>query len=284
MEVRHLYDSPLVGVAEFVHPPHDGTWRDVVAVNSDVPLVVFPRLPVLIRHVDAEPVLADPTVAMLYNPHALYSRERRSDGGDRYVEFRLGTPALAALEAEAATLRDGRLLATHAPAGGLVYLRQHLLVRHLESETPDALLVEETALRIVRAVLASAPGACVPRRARTKAQHRRLAEDAKELLAAAPADPVGLHELGRRLGQSPFHLARIFRQETGYSLHEYRQHLRLRAGLDRLGASAGSLTALAIELGFASHSHFTAAFRREFGVRPSDVRDPRAVRRLLEAA
>jgi AraC-like DNA-binding protein len=126
--------------------------------------------------------------------------------------------------------------------------------------------------------------ACVPHRAPTKERHRQLAEEAKEALAASLKGTIGLEELGRTLGQSPFHLARVFRQETGYSLHEYRQQLRLRLGLERLHDSTGSLTALALELGFVSHSHFTTAFRREFGLPPSAVRNGREARRILEAA
>jgi len=75
----------------------------------------------------------------------------------------------------------------------------------------------------------------------------------------------------------------VFRRQTGFSLHQYRTQLRLRLALERLPESAGSLTSLAFELGFASHSHFTDTFRREFGVAPSAVRDDRQVRRLLAA-
>ena len=284
MIVRQLYSSSLVGVAECVHPVDDETWGKVVGVDSDVPLIVFPRVPVKITHVDDEAILADPTVAMLYNPDALYTRERRSERGDHYLELQLGTETLAALETEVPALRDGRLLATHAPAGRLVYLHQHLLARHLESEEPDPLLVEETAHRIAYGVLMDAGGGPTPRRAPTRKRHRQLAEEAKEELARSLKGPVGLQELGRNLGQSPFHLARIFRQETGYSLHEYRQQLRLRFGLERLHDSAGSLTALALELGFVSHSHFTTAFRREFGIPPSAVNNRREARRVLETA
>jgi AraC family transcriptional regulator len=235
----------------------------------------------VIAHVDEEPMLADPTVAMLYNPEALYSREQRSERGDHYLEFQLGDEAL---EAEVPALREGKLVATHAPAGRLVYLHQHLLAQHLEADEADPLLVEETAHRIAHNVLAAAGGGAAPRRAATKERHRQLAEEAKAELAASLKGPVGLQELGHRLGQSPFHLARIFRQETGYSLHEYRRQLRLRFGLERLHDSAGSLTALALELGFVSHSHFTTAFRREFGLPPSAVNNSRQARRILESA
>ena len=52
-------------------------------------------------------------------------------------------------------------------------------------------------------------------------------------------------------------------------IHRYLTQLRLRSSLERLADGANDLTALALELGFSSHSHFTDAFRREFGHAPS---------------
>ncbi|WP_422928269.1 helix-turn-helix domain-containing protein [Singulisphaera sp. PoT] len=46
---------------------------------------------------------------------------------------------------------------------------------------------------------------------------------------------------------------------------------------------AADLTALALELGFSSHGHFSDTFRREFGRTPSEVRresNPRGLRQL----
>ena len=62
--------------------------------------------------------------------------------------------------------------------------------------------------------------------------------------------------------------ARVFREETGFSLHGYRTQLRLRLALDALAAGR-EIGELAHDLGFASHSHFTDSFRRVFGVAPS---------------
>jgi AraC family transcriptional regulator len=47
---------------------------------------------------------------------------------------------------------------------------------------------------------------------------------------------------------------------------------RLRAALDEVLASSRGITDIGIGLGFSSHSHFTAAFRRAFGVTPSGLR------------
>ena len=58
-------------------------------------------------------------------------------------------------------------------------------------------------------------------------------------------------------------------------VHAYRAKLRLRASLELLEAGAVDLSALAGDLGYSSHSHFSAAFRREFGVTPSAFRGDR---------
>ncbi|NOT06869.1 MAG: helix-turn-helix transcriptional regulator, partial [Gemmatimonadales bacterium] len=78
--------------------------------------------------------------------------------------------------------------------------------------------------------------------------------------------------LARRLGVSPYHLCRVFREATGTTLHAYRLDLRLRAALEQLDLPGAPLSRLAHELGFSSHSHFTATLRRRFGTTPSAFR------------
>ena len=250
MTVRRLYSSPLLSVNEFHCPLDDEAWTEPNEIDAQSPLVVFPRLPVLISHADADPVLATPNVAMLYRPGQVYERAARDPRGDECLYIELRDAVLPA--------------ATHVPTAAWTYLRQHLLARYLRNEDVDPLLVEETALSLVDHVLGNA----VARRRRPV--HARLAVEAKELLAETLAESPPLDELARRLNVSPFHLARVFRRETGYGLHEYRKQLRLRLALGRLPAR-GRLTELAHELGFASHSHFTDSFRRTFGVPPSAV-------------
>ena len=65
-----------------------------------------------------------------------------------------------------------------------------------------------------------------------------------------------------------YHLCRTFRAVTGQTLFGFRRDLRLRAALAMLPDYRGRLSELAHTLGFASHSHFTAAFRGHFGVPP----------------
>ncbi|HET9711379.1 MAG TPA: AraC family transcriptional regulator, partial [Pyrinomonadaceae bacterium] len=102
--------------------------------------------------------------------------------------------------------------------------------------------------------------------------YANLAEAAKTYLAAKMSERITLDDVARAVHASPFHLARIFQQQTGVPVHRYLTQLRLRASMERLAEGADDITAVALELGFSSHSHFTDAFRREFGRPPSKVR------------
>ncbi|GLQ90213.1 helix-turn-helix domain-containing protein [Dyella flagellata] len=84
---------------------------------------------------------------------------------------------------------------------------------------------------------------------------------------------LGVDELAKVAGCSPFHLCRIFRACTGQSLRQFRMQQRLGSALGRLGDGERDLAALACDMGFNSHSHMTDAFRLVLGMSPSEVRD-----------
>jgi len=91
---------------------------------------------------------------------------------------------------------------------------------------------------------------------------------ARRLLTTDPHGCLGasLLDIADAVSSSPFHLARSFRRQTGLSLHQYRQYLRLAAALGRLADGDQDLAGLAHDLGFCSQSHLGAVFRREAGV------------------
>jgi AraC-like DNA-binding protein len=89
---------------------------------------------------------------------------------------------------------------------------------------------------------------------------------------------LSLSDIAREGDVSVFRVCRVFRAATGSTLHAYRNQMRLQAALERLGGGE-SLTEVALDLGYSSHSHFTAAFRELFGVTPSSVRNPPVSRR-----
>jgi AraC-like DNA-binding protein len=101
-------------------------------------------------------------------------------------------------------------------------------------------------------------------------------------LATRFGEKLSLDVIARSIHCSPFHLARLFRQQSGVSIHQYRHRLRLREALRRIGDGEADLSALALELGFSSHSHLTDAFRQAFGLPPTACRNSLGSRRLLE--
>src|SRR5262249_32122258 len=110
------------------------------------------------------------------------------------------------------------------------------------------------------------------RRQRPVCHRRRLQiiEGAKALLAREYWTDLSLVDLSRQLHCSATHLSRIFHATTGYTLCDHRQELRLRKGVFLPEEAGGEIGDIAVQVGFASHSHFTSAFHRRFGVKPSD--------------
>jgi AraC-like DNA-binding protein len=104
------------------------------------------------------------------------------------------------------------------------------------------------------------------------ARRRDLVEATKLAINAHLDAPPRLMELARVTGCSPFHLSRTFRRTTGESLRRYVGRLRALVAADRLAAGARDLTDLALDLGYADHSHFTNRFRREWGMPPARFR------------
>lgn len=110
------------------------------------------------------------------------------------------------------------------------------------------------------------------RQLRTRRDRRQVVECVLEVLKARYSEPLLLQHLAEIVGVSRFHLARLFRRETGSSIHGELLAIRLRVARERIAAGEPDLAALALDLGFCNHSHFTKCFRHRFGVAPSQVR------------
>ena len=162
-------------------------------------------------------------------------------------------------------------VATQAPISSRGAMLERLLQRFAaQSGGADRVAVEETALALAAEAVAIPYRNRAPRTERESARRRReLVEAARLFLAERFRNVVSLDQVARGLGTSAYHLARCFKRQTGLTLHRYLTRLRLREALNRVDACRGELTELALDLGFSSHSHFSAAFRREFGVTPS---------------
>jgi AraC-like DNA-binding protein len=285
---RPLHNSPVVGVRDYDcrasrHGP-------AAEEHSGGNTIVLLRRGAFCKHFGRRSVTADVNQAVFFSGGSTYRVSHPADCGDRGTIFVPAPEVLHDIVREldpAAGERPGRPFPfVTGPAAPDVFWRHHQFLRRLgadQPDPPDPLWADGTALQLVAEVLTAAFARWgVPRQRRrsgTDAAHIDRAEAAKTYLAGRLGERVALDDIARAVHASPFHLARVFRQRTGVPLHRYLTRLRLRAALERLADGARDLTALALELGFSSHSHFADAFRREFGRTPSDVR--RAAGRTL---
>jgi len=89
-----------------------------------------------------------------------------------------------------------------------------------------------------------------------------------DLVAMQPGDPVPIAQLAKRAGASVRTLERCFIAETGVGIGAWRRRMRLFQAL-RLLEAGSNVTAVALEVGYATTSAFSAAFAREFGRSPT---------------
>ena len=83
---------------------------------------------------------------------------------------------------------------------------------------------------------------------------------------------LSLQVLAKESGYSRVHFIRMFRAATGYAPHNYLLKLRVDRVRELLVSSTLSLTEIALECGFSSHSHLSRVFRQVLGATPSEYR------------
>jgi AraC family transcriptional regulator len=83
---------------------------------------------------------------------------------------------------------------------------------------------------------------------------------------------LNLKLLAGRVGFSPYHFHRIFREGIGEPAKEYIRRLRIDRAAYRLKISEETILQVALDAGFKTHESFTRAFQRQFGVSPSAFR------------
>ncbi len=231
--------------------------------------LVFPYRGVYVRHVGREQTVAEANQVLFFNASESYSVSHPIPGGDGSLTLVITEAELREL-APVTFLRDGATLAFRqqrlridARAQVLVALLRHSLHRKIA----EPLEAESLALTLVRRVLG-------PRTAHTagaSAGRQRLVDRVKLVLASDLARRWTLAEIAAELRGSPVYLTQVFQQVEGLPLYRYQLRLRLARALDLL-AGYDDLTTLGLDLGFSSHSHFSAAFRQAYGRSPSEFK------------
>ncbi|MCG8462868.1 MAG: AraC family transcriptional regulator [Holophagales bacterium] len=281
LTIHTLYDGPNVSVSDYNCRAFRGGPAAEEYVDSHK--IVLLRHGVFCKHVGRQSLTADVNQAVFFAKGSTYRVSHPVDCGDRGTVFTLAPQVLSDILCELdpayADHPDQPFPFDSGPCESGVFWSHRQLLRRLEAANAqplDPMWVDETALHMMAEILAGAFARYGEpqkrRRNGTLADHTERAEAAKSYLAGRMGEPITLDDVARHVHTSAFHLSRIFRQHTGMPVHRYLTRLRLRASLEQLADGMSDLTALALELGYSSHSHFTDTFRRELGRTPSDVR------------
>ena len=266
-QVNRLLDTGTVAVRN-VHCA--GTCRHRSAEEcSAATHLVFPYRGVYVRHVGSDQSVADANHVLFFNAGEGYQVSHPVIGGDASLGLVVSQPLLRELAPPALVAkRDefgfrGQSLRIDPRAQALVALLRHSL-SHGSIETLEA---ESLALTLVCRSLG-------PRTAHgTGATHarRRLVDRVKLLLAGDLTRRWSLAGIADEIGGSAVYLTQAFQQVEGVPLYRYHLRLRLARALD-LVARYDDMSALALDLGFSSHSHFAAAFKQAYGRSPTAFR------------
>jgi AraC family transcriptional regulator len=231
--------------------------------------LVFPYRGVYVRHVGHDQAVAEANQVLFFNAFEGYRISHPVPGGDASLTLVISEAMLREL-APGSFLRDGTNLLFRPPRLRIDARTQALaaLLRHsLRQKIADPLEAESLSLTLVQRALGPrtthAPGATLGR--------QRLVDRVKLVLASDLARRWTLAEIAAEVRGSPVYLTQVFQQVEGLPLYRYQLRLRLARALDLL-AHYDDLTDLSQDLGFSSHSHFSAAFREAYGRSPSEFR------------
>ncbi len=103
---------------------------------------------------------------------------------------------------------------------------------------------------------------------RQKRQSQERVEKVMRILQRDLTAPPALEEIGREVGCSHFYLSRTFSKEMGVTIPQYLRQLRLERAAELLKSGDYNVTEAALEVGYNSLSHFSAAFHEMFGCCP----------------
>jgi AraC family transcriptional regulator len=265
--VQSLLDTPAVAIRDvYCDGGHRHQGPEECAAATQL---VFPYRGVYVRHVGRDQAVAEANQVLFFNAAEGYRVSHPVAGGDASLTLVISEPLLREL-ASAASLRDRARLAFRwqrlridARAQALVALLRH----SLREDIAEPLEAESLALTLVRRTL----GPRTTHAASASVGRQRLVDRVKLVLASDLSRRWSLAEIAAEVRNSPVYLTQVFQQVEGLPLYRYQLRLRLARALDLL-AQYDDLTSLSLELGFSSHSHFSAAFREAYGRSPSEFR------------
>jgi AraC family transcriptional regulator len=142
----------------------------------------------------------------------------------------------------------------------------------LADDAPAGRLLADQVMRGLLDALARRTDARVPARQARERLSAPTVRRLRDFVESRLADDLDVPMLAGVAGLSPAHFARAFAATVGMTPFDYVMTRRLARARELLERTDRSALAISLDVGFRTPSHFTARFRREFGVTPREIR------------
>jgi transcriptional regulator GlxA family with amidase domain len=113
------------------------------------------------------------------------------------------------------------------------------------------------------------------RRPATHEARLAIFAEAAEILAGDYSRTIRIDDVARRVATSPRQLQRVFAEVGGIGFRSYLRRLRMSHAAELLATTAIPVSEVARRVGYRDASQFSKAFKRTYGVSPSESRATR---------
>ena len=285
--VRTRFRSDLIQAFDYRCTGHDD--------EGEIPQgyeIVLPRSGAYQRRDVHGSFLADPNHVLFYNMGEPYDISHLIQGGDSSTVFTFAPSLLIEMirtyNPDVENNPQKIFRRSHITFGTHLQILQYKLLREYKMDL-EPLEVEEQILASVGElihVLHQGRSVKQGQSSNTLRAHAGQIHLVKTFLNAHIRSNLQLEQITSVVHLSPYHLCRVFKQNTGMTLHQYVKRLRLfNAAEQMLENPTARLDLLALDYGFSNHGNFSTAFRQTFGLNPSELRNShyRQMSKILKA-
>ena len=107
--------------------------------------------------------------------------------------------------------------------------------------------------------------------AAVESHDQRLLRKVQAIIENNLSNPLfGVEELAREIGMSRTNLHRKIKSISGFSPSEFIRNMRLKKASILLLSQSNSVSQVSFSVGFEDHSYFSKAFKKHYGVSPSE--------------
>jgi AraC-like DNA-binding protein len=286
---RMYIESSTFRLGRHVFSNEDSEWNEQRQLTGD-PFIAFSETPIEASFDGHWPAVLSRSNVATPAIGAGYTRIPRSSAGHRVSWIRTNSSLMSEIVCRHDPSSVDRPNAPFEHMTAPAVVRASALVDWLSRAAfqhkiaIDPMLFDEIALTVIDLTAqkaAEVAGRRSRKRGATPRKQREIANSICMEISTRYEEKLTIADLASSLDISPAYLSRIFRLQTGQSIHQYLVCTRLLNALSMLPEYNGSLAALAARCGFSSHAHLTSTCTALLGRPPRQLDRKNAIQNLM---